>query len=117
MLSVRDQDFVEAAQAIDCRKTTIIFKHVVPNCLAPCIINSTSAIGNRIITSASLSYLGLGIQEPLPEWGALISYGKKYFQDYPHLIIVPAIVIAICVLSYNLIGDGVRDALDPKLRS
>ena len=117
MMTVRDQEFVEASQAIGCKKIVTVFKHVVPNCLAPCIINSTSAIGNRIITSASLSYLGLGIQEPLPEWGALIAYGKQFFQYYPHLAIVPAIAIAICVLSYNLIGDGIRDALDPKLKS
>ncbi len=117
MLTVRGQEYVEAAQAIDCKRSTIIFKHVVPNCLAPSIINSTTALGHKIITLASLSYLGLGIQEPTPEWGAILSYGKDYFRYSPYLIIIPAIVIAVCVLSYNLIGDGVRDALDPKLKS
>lgn len=117
MLTVRGQEFVEAAQAIGCSKFTIIYKHVVPNCLAASIVNSTMALGTKIITSASLSFLGLGIQEPLPEWGALISYGKDYFRYYPYLAIIPGIVIAVCVMSYNLIGDGVRDALDPKLKS
>ena len=117
MLTVRNQEFVEAAQAIDCSKLAIIYKHVVPNCLAPSIVNSTMALGTKIITSASLSFLGLGIQEPLPEWGALISYGKDYFRYHPYLAIIPGIVIAICVMSYNLIGDGIRDALDPKLKS
>ncbi|MGL5436351.1 MAG: ABC transporter permease [Lachnospiraceae bacterium] len=116
MLNVREQEFVKAAQAINCKKPVIIFKHVVPNCLAPVIVACTGGIGNKIISSASLSYLGLGIQEPLPEWGALISAGKAHFRYHPHLIVIPGIVIAITVLSYNLIGDGIRDALDPKLK-
>ncbi|MCD7737689.1 MAG: ABC transporter permease [Lachnospiraceae bacterium] len=117
ILSVREQEFVEAAQAITCGNIRIMFKHILPNCIAPLIINSSNGIGGKIMTSASLSFLGLGVQEPLPEWGAMLSAGKNYFRYYPHLVIVPGIFIAITILAFNLIGDGLRDALDPKLRS
>lgn len=117
MISVRELEYVEAARAINARKPVIMFKHVVSNCLAPVLVASTGAIGYKIITSASLSFLGLGIKEPLPEWGAMIAGAKNYFRYYPYLVIIPGIVIAVCCLSLNLIGDGVRDALDPKLNS
>lgn len=117
MISVRELEYVEAARAINVKKIVIMFKHVVSNCLAPVLVASTGAIGYKIITSASLSFLGLGIQEPMPEWGAMIAASKTYFRYYPYLAIIPGIVIACCSLSLNLIGDGVRDALDPKLNS
>lgn len=117
MISVRELEYVEAARAINAKKPVIMFKHVVSNCLAPVLVASTGAIGYKIITSASLSFLGLGIQEPMPEWGAMIAVAKNYFRYYPYLVIIPGIVIALCCLSLNLIGDGVRDALDPKLNS
>ena len=117
MISVRELEYVEAARAINAKKPVIMFKHVVSNCLAPVLVASTGAIGYKIITSASLSFLGLGIQEPMPEWGAMIAAGKAYFRYHPFLVIIPGIVIAVCCLSLNLIGDGVRDALDPKLNS
>lgn len=115
MISVRDLEYVEAAKAINVKKPVIMFKHVVSNCLAPILVASTGAVGYKIITSASLSFLGLGIQEPAPEWGAMIAAGKAYFRYYPYLAIVPGVVIAITCLALNLMGDGVRDALDPKL--
>lgn len=117
MLTVREQEFVEAAHAINCSDIRIMFRHILPNCLAALIINSSNGIGGKIMSSASLSFLGLGVQEPLPEWGAMLAAGKNFFRYYPHLVIVPGIFIAITILAFNLLGDGLRDALDPKLRS
>jgi len=117
MLTVRVQEYVEAAQAIDCTNVRIIFKHVLPNSLAPMIITTSLGIGRMIMTSAGLSYLGLGIQEPAAEWGAILSLGKSMIRYHPYQVIVPGIAIALIVLAFNLIGDGLRDALDPKLRS
>lgn len=116
MLSVRDQEFVEAAQAINCSKARIILRHVLPNCLSPVIINFSNSIGMRIMSSAGLSFLGLGIQEPIPEWGAMIASGRKLLRYAPHIVIIPGIFVALIVLAFNMIGDGFRDAIDPKLR-
>lgn len=116
MLNARKQEYVEAAQVINCSKTRIIFGHVVPNCMSPLIVTASLGIGGKILTSASLSYLGLGIQEPLPEWGAMIAMGRQFMRYHPHLILVPGIFICITVLAFNMIGDGLRDALDPKQR-
>ena len=117
MLNVRKQEFVEAAQVINCSKARIVFGHIVPNCLAPLIVTASMGIGGKILSSASLSYLGLGIQEPMPEWGAMIAMGRAYFRYYPHLILIPGLFICITVLAFNMVGDGLRDALDPKQRS
>lgn len=117
MLSLREQEFVEASRAINCSSRRIMFRHLVPNCLAPLLINMSNGVGQKIMGSAALSFLGLGIQEPTPEWGAMISAGKSYLRYYPHLVIIPGCFIAATVLAFNLIGDGLRDALDPKLRS
>lgn len=117
MLTIREQEFVEAAHAINCTDIRIMFRHILPNCLAALIINSSNGIGAKIMASASLSFLGLGVQEPLPEWGAMLAAGKNLFRYHPHLVIVPGIFIAITILAFNLLGDGLRDALDPKLRS
>lgn len=117
MLNVRKQEFIEAAQVINCGKLRIMFGHIVPNCLAPLIVTASMGIGGKILSSASLSYLGLGIQEPMPEWGAMIAMGRAYFRYYPHLILIPGLFICITVLAFNMVGDGLRDALDPKQRS
>ena len=116
MLTVREQEYIEAAHAINASNTRIMFKHIVPNCLAPIIINASMGIGGKIMQSAGLSFIGLGIQEPIPEWGAMISAGREYMRYCPHLIFIPGIFVALVVLAFNLIGDGLRDALDPKLR-
>lgn len=116
MMSVREQEFVEAAKAIDCSPVRIMMKHILPNCLAPIIVSFSMSIGMKIMSSAGLSFLGLGIQEPMAEWGAMISAGRKYLRYAPHLVIFPGIFVALVVLSFNLVGDGLRDALDPKLR-
>lgn len=116
LLSVRNEEYVEAARTINCSSTRIMFKHLLPNSIAPLIINSSMGIGAKIMASAGLSYLGLGIQEPLAEWGAILSAGKDMFRYYPHLVLAPGAFIAITVLAFNLVGDGLRDALDSKLR-
>lgn len=117
MLTVRDQEFVEAAEAIDCGNIRIMFKHVLPNSLAPMIITTSLGIGRMIMTSAGLSYLGLGVQEPAAEWGAILSLGKSMIRYHPYQVIVPGVAIALIILAFNLMGDGLRDALDPKLRT
>lgn len=117
ILSVREQEFIEAARASDCSNFRIMFVHILPNSLAPLIIGTSMGIGGKIMASAGLSYLGLGIQEPLPEWGAMIAAGRGYLRYSPHLVIIPGIFVALIVLAFNMIGDGLRDALDPKLRS
>ena len=117
MMSVRGQEFVEAARAINCSKIRIIFRHVVKNSLAPIIVNTAGDFGMKIMASAGLSFIGLGVQAPTAEWGAMVSAGKAYFRNAPHVVIIPAIAIALAVLSFNLVGDGLRDALDPKLKN
>lgn len=117
MLTVRGQEFVEAAEAIDCGNIRTMFKHVLPNSLAPMIITTSLGIGRMIMTSAGLSYLGLGVQEPAAEWGAILSLGKSMIRYHPYQVVVPGVAIALIILSFNLMGDGLRDALDPKLRT
>lgn len=117
MLSVREQEFVEAAKAIDCSSLRIMFRHVLPNSLAPIIITTSMGVGRMIMESSGLSYLGLGIQEPAAEWGAMLSLAKTTMRYYPYQVIVPGIAIALVILAFNLMGDGLRDALDPKLKS
>lgn len=116
ILSVRQLDYVEAATSINCSNPRIIFKHVVPNALTPFLVQCTLAMANGLIVAATLSYIGLGVQPPLPEWGAMLSDARNYIRQYPYLLVCPGIFIMITVLSFNLIGDAVRDALDPKLK-
>ncbi|MCD8129783.1 MAG: ABC transporter permease [Lachnospiraceae bacterium] len=116
LLSLREEEYIDAAKMVNSASGRIMFKHLLPNAIAPLIINSSMGIGAKIMTSASLSYLGLGIQEPLPEWGAMLAAGKEYFRYYPHLVLIPGLFIAITVLAFNLVGDGLRDALDTKQR-
>lgn len=114
-LTVRNQEYVEAARCIGCGTMQIISKYIFPNILAPIIVQATLGIGTAIILAASLSFLGLG--DPLvPEWGAMVSAARSYFRDYPHMIAFPGLAIMLSVLSLNLFGDGLRDALDPKLK-
>ncbi len=116
IMKVRSSEYLEAAEAIGCSEMRRIFKHAVPNSLAPSIVELTMGIANCVLTLSSLSYIGLGVQPPIPEWGALLSAGKLYIRTYPHIILFPGLFIAITVLSLNLAGDGLRDALDPKLK-
>lgn len=116
VLTVRNQEFVEAARAIGMSNFRIIFTQVVPNGLSPIIVTVTSRIGAAIIESAGLSFLGFGVPAPAPEWGALISSGRAYIRTAPHLTLFPGLFIMITVLAFNILGDGLRDALDPKLK-
>lgn len=116
VLAERSKEYIEAAESINCSKLSIMFKHLLPNTIQPTIVMLTMSIGGTIGMAASLSYIGLGIQPPTPEWGAMLAEGKNYIRNYPHLITVPGVAIALTVLALNLLGDGLRDALDPKLR-
>ena len=116
VLTVRNNEFVEAARAIGVSNPRIIFTQVLPNGLSPVFVAFTSSLGISIIVAASLSFLGFGIPVPQPEWGALISTGRNYIRVAPHLTTFPGLFIMITVLAFNLIGDGLRDALDPKLK-
>ena len=115
-LAERNREYIEAAESINCSKLAILFRHLMPNTIQPTIVMTTMSIGGTIGMAASLSYIGLGIQPPNAEWGAMLADGKAYIRNVPHLITVPGIAIAITVLALNLLGDGLRDALDPKLR-
>lgn len=116
VLTVRDQEFVEAARAVGISEMKIIFTHVLPNCLSPIIVQTTLRTASAIITAAALSYLGLGIVPPTPEWGAMLSHGRNFIRTDSHMTLFPGLAIMITVLALNLLGDGLRDALDPKLR-
>lgn len=116
-LPLREQEFVEAELSINCSKPRLIFKHMLPNAISPVIVQTTMGIGGCITTAAGLSYLGLGVQPPTPEWGAMLTAAKGYIRYYPHMLLFPGLCIAIVVLALNLFGDGLRDALDPKLKN
>jgi peptide/nickel transport system permease protein len=115
ILAIRRLEYVEAAESINCSYARIIFRHVVPNAITPFIVHCTLAVAGGLIVSATLSYIGLGVQPPLPEWGAMLADARSYVRQYPFLMIAPGVFIMITVMSFNLIGDAVRDALDPKL--
>ena len=116
-LNVLGMEYVEAARSINARERRIIFKHVLPNAISPIIVQATMSVATAILTSASLSFIGLGVQPPQAEWGAMLSAGRSYIRSNPHVIIYPGITIMIVVLSLNLLGDGLRDALDPRLKN
>ena len=116
VMGVKDQEFVEASRAMGASNASIIFKEVLPNCLAPIIVQSTLSVAGSILSTASLSFIGLGVQPPDPEWGAMLSSGRQYIRDAIHLTVFPGLAIIITVLALNLLGDGLRDALDPRLK-
>lgn len=116
VLTVRDVEFVEAAKAIGAKTRTIIFSHVLPNSMAPVIVQTTLNVASVILTIAGLSFLGLGIQPPMPEWGAMLSSGRTYIRDQSYMTLFPGLAIMLTILSLNLLGDGLRDALDPRLK-
>ncbi len=116
VLSLREMEFVEAARAVGSSDLRIILKHIIPNSMAPIIVQSTLGVASAILNAAGLSFIGLGIQPPYPEWGAMLSGGRQYIRDYPHLTLYPGLAIMITILALNFLGDGLRDALDPKLK-
>lgn len=114
ILGIRKSEYIDAAAVINCGRTRIITRHLLPNAFSPMIVFSTMSIGRHIMAASSLAYLGLGVQAPLPEWGAMLSEGRNYIDKYPWMCIFPGVCIVITVLAFNLFGDGLRDALDPK---
>ncbi len=116
VLTVRNQEYVEAARALGKSDLYIIFFHVLPNCLSPIIVQTTLRVASAIVSASSLSFLGLGIKPPAPEWGALLTAGKDFIRGYSYLTLFPGLAIMITVLAFNLVGDGLRDAMDPKLK-
>lgn len=116
ILSLRDQDFVEASRAAGASDFFLITRHILPNCMAPLIVQATLRIGAAILSCASMSFLGLGIVPPTAEWGSMLSTGRDFLRDAPHVCIFPGLAIMAAVFSMNLVGDGLRDALDPKLK-
>jgi peptide/nickel transport system permease protein len=116
VLTVRNQEFVEAARAIGRSEPAIIFGHVLPNGLSPVIVQTTMRIGSSIISASSLSFLGLGVPAPDPEWGTMLSDGRQYIRTAPHMTLFPGLAIMLTVLAFNMLGDALRDALDPKLK-
>lgn len=117
VLTIRDYEFVEAARAVGSSDLRIIFKHILPNCLAPLIVQSTLGVATAIIVAAALSFIGLGIQPPIPEWGAMLSGGRSFIRNYWFMTVFPGMAIMITVFGLNLLGDGLRDALDPRLKN
>ncbi|SDM18962.1 nickel transporter permease [Sediminibacillus halophilus] len=116
VLSVKETEYIEAARAIGAKNNRILFQHVLPNCLAPIIVQATLSIGTAILDAAGLSFLGLGAQPPSPEWGAMLSDGRAALQTAPWVVAFPGLAIFLVVLGFNLFGDGLRDALDPRLK-
>jgi peptide/nickel transport system permease protein len=113
-LSIKEKEFVEAARAIGATRHSLIFKHILPNVLSPIIVAATLAVGSSIITESVLSFLGLGFPSDVPTWGRLLYDAKDYIQFHPHEAMIPGMAIFLTVLSINYIGDGLRDALDPR---
>lgn len=117
VLTIKSEEYIEAAQAIGAGNSRIVFKHILPNSMAPVIVQATLCIAGSILAIASLSFIGLGIQPPTPEWGAMLAGGRQYIRHAWWVCAFPGIAIILSILSLNLLGDGLRDALDPKLKN
>ena len=115
-LSLRERDFVQAAKALGVKDRRIIFRHILPNALAPVFVTATLDVASAILVEAGLSFLGFGVQPPAPSWGNILTEGRTYIFDAWWLTVFPGLAILITVLSFNLLGEGLRDALDPRLR-
>ena len=117
VLTIKNEEYIEAARAIGASDKRIILKHILPNCMAPIIVQATLSIAGSILAIASLSFIGLGISPPTPEWGSMVSTGRQYFRAAWWVCAFPGFAIMLTILSLNLLGDGLRDALDPKLKN
>ncbi len=117
ILSVREMEYVEAAKSINATNARIIRKHILPNSISPMIVSITMGMGNAILAGSAMSFIGLGAQPPIPEWGAMISDARNYMRAYPMLAVYPGLCVILTVLAFNLLGDGLRDALDPRLKN
>ena len=116
VMSVRGNEYVEAARCIGARSGRIVTRHVLINCIGPIIVQVTLYVANAILTISALSFIGLGIQAPTPEWGNMLATGRDFMRDYPYIVIAPGLAIFFTILSLNLLGDGLRDTLDPRLK-
>ncbi len=116
VLTIRGEEYIESARAIGSPEWLIVVSHILPNCVSQIIVQATLRVGSAIISSAQLSFLGLGVPAPAPEWGGMLAAGRAYIRDYSYMTMYPGIAIMLTVLSLNMIGDGLRDALDPKLK-
>lgn len=117
VFSIKSTEFIDASKVVGASEIRIVLSHIIPNSMAPIIVRATMGMGGTILSAAALSFLGLGIMPPEPEWGAILSEGKRYIMQSPYLVLFPGLAIMLCVLSLNFIGDGLRDALDPKLKN
>lgn len=115
-LTLREQDFVAAARVVGASDLRILRRHILPNSLPPIIVQASLGVGTTILTASALGFLGLGVEPPTPEWGAMLSRGRSYVSVAPHLVVFPGLAIALLVLGFNLLGDGLRDALDPRMK-
>ena len=116
IFTVKDSDYVESSKAIGVSEGKIIIRHLVPNAIGVIVINAVGMVGAAILMVSTLSYIGVGIVPPTPEWGAILSAGKEYLRSGVHMVLFPGLMIMFTVISFNLFGDGLRDALDPKLK-
>jgi peptide/nickel transport system permease protein len=116
ILSIKGQEFIEAAKACGTSDRRIILKHIIPNAVGPIIVQATLAMGSVILIISSLSFMGLGVKPPAPEWGTMLYEGRDFLRQAPYLTLFPGAAITIAVISLNLLGDGLRDALDPRLK-
>jgi peptide/nickel transport system permease protein len=117
VLTIKDQEFIEAARAMGASDSRIIFKYILPNSMAPLIVQATLGVAGAILSIAGLSFLGLGIQPPTPEWGSMLSSARAYIREGWHITVIPGLGIMITILALNVMGDGLRDALDPRLKN
>lgn len=116
VINIKDNEYIEAAKLTGSSHLQIIFSEILPNCFAPIIVEGTIGVGTSILSAASLSFIGMGIMPPNPEWGQMLSEGRAYIRDYPFMTLFPGISIAFTILLLNIVGDGLRDAFDPKFR-
>lgn len=116
VLGIKDQDYVEAARATGVKNGRIILHHILPNTFAPILVDCTLRIGANILQISTLSFIGLGVQPPTPEWGSILASGRDYIRDYWPVVVFPGLAIMITLIAFNLLGDGLRDALDPRLK-
>ena len=116
VLSVKDQEYIEASRAIGASHWRILFKHIIPNAFASTLVIFTLRLADNILIVSSLSFLGLGVQPPTPEWGSMISAGRQYMRDFFPIVVFPGLSIMTTLIAFNLLGDGLRDALDPRLK-
>ena len=116
VLSVKEEIYVEAARAVGTRDIAILFRHILPNVMVPITVQTSLGMGTAILFAAGLGFLGIGVQPPTPEWGTMLGSGRVYLFNAPHVATIPGIAIFLAVLSFNLLGDGLRDALDPRFK-